>query len=79
MAMRSRTNFTLDERTEARLRVLAEANFPQRVRAGNQSALIRHLIDKAWANPDKFGLEKPTALTEDVAALVEGGPKKKAS
>ena len=59
MTQTTRTNFAFDERTHARLTALADAKFATPKRGGNSAALLRHLINQAWADPQKFGLLPP--------------------
>ena len=55
----ARANFMFDRRTYDRMYALAHANFPTPKRGGNITALIRALINQAWAEPEKFGLLPP--------------------
>jgi hypothetical protein len=66
MQQKYRNSIAFDERTFARLAALAEANFATPKRGGNAAALLRHLVNQAWADPKKYGL-LPPAPTDAVA------------
>ena len=52
----------LNDQEQARLTALAVRNFPTAA-GGNETALIRRLINMAWLNPAAFQLEAPEQVT----------------